>query len=63
MLKLGIESGDQGVLDAMQKGISVEMASVVLKNLKRAGIGAYVYLILVRRPRRRRPQGKPSTLP
>ena len=45
MLKLGIESGDQGVLDAMQKGISAEMASVVLKNLKRAGIGAYVYLI------------------
>jgi hypothetical protein len=45
MLKLGIESGDQGVLDALQKGISVETASVVLKNLKNAGIAAYVYLI------------------
>ena len=45
MLKLGIESGDQGVLDALQKGTRVETASVVLKNLKRAGIAAYVYLI------------------
>jgi radical SAM superfamily enzyme YgiQ (UPF0313 family) len=45
MLKLGIESGDQKVLDALQKGITVETASVVLKNLKKAGIAAYVYLI------------------
>ena len=45
MLKLGIESGDQHVLDALQKGISLETASAVLKNLRRAGIGAYVYLI------------------
>ena len=45
MLKLGIESGDQDVLDALHKGISVEMASVALKNLKKAGIDAYVYLI------------------
>jgi Radical SAM superfamily len=45
MLKLGIESGDQGVLDALEKGISVETASVVLENLKRAGIAAYVYLL------------------
>ncbi len=45
MLKLGIESGDQGVLDALRKGISVEMASVVLKNLKKAGIATYVYLL------------------
>lgn len=45
MLKLGIESGDQGVLDAMQKGISVETSSLVLKNLKRAGVSTYVYLI------------------
>jgi len=45
MLKLGIESGDQGVLDALDKGISVEMASVVLKNLKKAGIATYVYLL------------------
>jgi radical SAM superfamily enzyme YgiQ (UPF0313 family) len=45
MLKLGIESGDQGVLDATQKGISVDTASAVLKSLKKAGITAYVYLI------------------
>ena len=45
MLKLGIESGDQEVLDALDKGISVEMASVVLKNLKKAGIATYVYLL------------------
>jgi hypothetical protein len=45
MLKLGIESGDQEVLDALQKGITVETASIVLKNLKRAGIAAYVYLL------------------
>jgi len=45
MLKLGVESGDQGVLDALEKGISIEMASAVLKNLKKAGIAAYVYLI------------------
>jgi hypothetical protein len=45
MLKLGIESGDQHLLDAMEKGISVETASTVLKNLRKAGIAAYVYLI------------------
>ena len=45
MLKLGIESGDQGVLDALQKGVSVETASVALKNLKKAGIATYVYFI------------------
>lgn len=45
MLKLGIESGDQKVLDSLEKGINVETASVVLKNLKNAGIATYVYLI------------------
>ncbi len=45
MLKLGLESGDQGVLDTMQKGIDLETASQVLKNLHRAGIAAYVYLL------------------
>ena len=45
MLKLGLESGDQGVLDAMQKGIDVDLSSRVLRNLKRAGIAAYVYLL------------------
>ncbi|HAM50851.1 MAG TPA: radical SAM protein, partial [Nitrospiraceae bacterium] len=41
----GIESGDQNVLDALEKGISVEVASMVLKNLKKAGIATYVYLL------------------
>lgn len=45
MLKLGIESGDQEVLDALDKGIDLEMTSRVLKNLKNAGIATYVYLL------------------
>ncbi len=45
MLKLGLESGDQGMLDKLQKGIDLETASLVLKNLKKAGIAAYVYLL------------------
>jgi radical SAM superfamily enzyme YgiQ (UPF0313 family) len=45
MLKLGLESGDQGVLDKMQKGIDLEAASTVLNNLRKAGIAAYVYLL------------------
>jgi hypothetical protein len=45
MLKLGLESGDQSVLDQLEKGIALETASVVLKNLKTAGIGTYVYLL------------------
>ena len=45
MLKLGLESGDQGVLDKMQKGIEINTASLVLKTLKNAGIATYVYLI------------------
>ena len=45
MLKLGLESGDQKVLDALDKGISLQTASRVLRNLKEAGIGTYVYLL------------------
>ncbi|MEJ2696932.1 MAG: radical SAM protein [Candidatus Sulfobium sp.] len=45
MLKLGIESGDQALLDLMQKGTDVQAASRALRNLKRAGIGSYVYLL------------------
>lgn len=45
MLQLGIESGDQGVLDAMGKGYDLETASSVLKNLKKAGIAVYAYLL------------------
>ncbi len=45
MLKLGLESGDQKVLDALHKGIRLETASRVLNNLYEAGIAAYVYLL------------------
>ncbi len=45
MLKLGLESGDQGVLDALAKGIRIDEASHALKTLKEAGIGTYVYLL------------------
>lgn len=45
MLKIGLESGDQGVLDDLQKGIDVATASRALKTIKEAGIGTYVYLL------------------
>ena len=46
MLKLGIESGDQNVLDALHKGINLSTAAAALRTLKQAGIFAYVYLLL-----------------
>ncbi|MDD5712109.1 MAG: radical SAM protein [Smithellaceae bacterium] len=45
MLKLGIESGDQEVLDALSKGIALDDVARVLKNLKEAGIATYCYLL------------------
>lgn len=45
MLKLGVESGDQSVLDKMNKGIAIEDVGIVLKNLKEAGISTYIYLL------------------
>jgi radical SAM superfamily enzyme YgiQ (UPF0313 family) len=45
MLKLGLESGDQGVLDRLEKGIDLASASRILKNLREAGIATYVYLL------------------
>jgi len=45
MLKLGLESGDQTVLDAMHKGIDLELARTILHNLHEAGIKTYVYLL------------------
>ncbi|MEA2116005.1 MAG: radical SAM protein, partial [Thermodesulfobacteriota bacterium] len=45
MLKLGLESGDQGVLDGMEKGIDLALVSKVLTSLKQAGIATYVYLL------------------
>jgi len=45
MLKLGIESGDQQVLDQLNKGIDLPTASAVLKSLHKAGIAAYCYFL------------------
>jgi uncharacterized protein YbgA (DUF1722 family) len=45
MLQLGLESGDQDVLDSMQKGFDLRTASSVLATLEKAGIATYVYLI------------------
>ena len=45
MLKLGLESGDQGVLNAMDKGIDLALVDKVLAALHSAGIAAYVYLL------------------
>ncbi len=45
MLKLGIESGSQQVLDRLHKGVDLETATKTLKALKAAGISAYVYLL------------------
>ena len=46
ILKLGIESGDQEVLDQLNKGIDLATASAALKALKRAGIATYCYFLL-----------------
>ncbi|MDO9308488.1 MAG: radical SAM protein, partial [Deltaproteobacteria bacterium] len=45
MLKLGLESGDQGVLDRMGKGIRLEVVERVLSGLLQAGIAVYCYLL------------------
>ena len=45
MLKLGVESGDQDVLDALSKGIELSMVSRALDAIHRAGIATYVYLL------------------
>jgi hypothetical protein len=45
MLKLGIESGSQQVLDGMNKGIDVRQVSKALEALAGAGIATYVYLL------------------
>ncbi len=45
MLKLGIESGNQQVLDEMAKGVTVELTGRVLETLHQAGIATYIYLL------------------
>ncbi|WP_310599608.1 radical SAM protein [Desulfobulbus sp.] len=45
LLKLGLESGCQAVLDAMDKGIRLELAARVFAAMEQAGIATYVYLL------------------
>lgn len=45
LLKLGIESGDQGVLDALGKGIRLQDSLRVLEAVRGAGMGTYAYLL------------------
>ncbi|MDM7985759.1 MAG: radical SAM protein [Smithella sp.] len=45
MLKLGLESGDQNVLDKLNKGIDLAVVSSALKTLKKTGIATYCYFL------------------
>lgn len=45
MLKLGLESGSQEILDRMNKGIELQLVTRVLAALAQAGIGTYIYLL------------------
>jgi hypothetical protein len=45
MLQLGLESGDQSVLDALGKGTRLDEISIALGNLRQSGIGVYLYLL------------------
>jgi len=45
MLKLGLESGDQDVLDMMNKGTNIDLVSKTLESLKQAGISTYIYIL------------------
>lgn len=45
MLKLGIESGNQQVLNTMHKGIELDMVSSALRSLEQANIATYIYLL------------------
>lgn len=45
LLQIGLESGDQDVLDKMQKGIELPRVSRILRNLQKAGIDTFIYLL------------------
>ncbi|MFA6010386.1 MAG: radical SAM protein [Desulfobacteraceae bacterium] len=45
MMKLGVESGDQNVLNHLNKGIDLKVVSKSLEQLHHAGISTYVYLL------------------
>ncbi len=53
MLCLGLESGDQDVLNAMRKGINLEQVRIILRNLKETGIGTFVYIMFGSTPETR----------
>ena len=52
MLKLGVESGDQAVLDHLGKGIDLSMVRKALMAIHQAGIATYVYLLFGTPPRK-----------
>ncbi|MFC2140641.1 B12-binding domain-containing radical SAM protein [Candidatus Auribacterota bacterium] len=45
LLKLGLESGEQNILDKMNKGINLKTATKILANFKKAGIPTFIYLL------------------
>jgi hypothetical protein len=45
MLKVGLESGDQKVIESMGKGINLHVASRALQAMNKEGIKTYVYLL------------------
>ncbi len=45
MLQLGLESGDQAVLDALGKGTRIPTIERILANLAESGIGVYAYVL------------------
>ena len=45
LLKLGVESGSDRVLSAMQKGFDTALSSAVLRTLGDAGVPVYAYLL------------------
>lgn len=45
LLKLGVESGNQAVLNTLAKGVNLTTVSAALKTLKACGIATYVYLL------------------
>jgi len=45
MLQLGLESGDQAVLDALGKGTRLEEIDRALEALAGAGVGVYLYVL------------------
>lgn len=45
MLKIGLESGSQSILDQMNKGVELRLVTKALAALHQAGIMTYVYLL------------------